>query len=437
MEQKIFPIQTATACQLKWSHSTVFLPSLKTASCHRVVQDKFDLETFDFHNTKEKLSARTTMLNGQWPGRGCEHCKSIEDAGGISDRILHLDFQGFRAPIELDHDPLAVAVTPRVLEIYFSNTCNLKCVYCVPEFSSQINQENKKFGPFLSNGVYLNSKPIPEEFTVATEKMFTWLNNNLCNLDKLYILGGEPFIQKETNRLLNLLSTKQLENLSLTIFSNLMIDHNKFKKQVDYLKLVQHSSKLKQINLVGSIDCWGTPAEYIRHGLDIKLFEENFLYLLKETDFVVNINSTLSPLSAGTLPALIEKINCWSTIRTVYWTIMKTGDKPYLHPSIFGSALLGNGLSTSLEMFNTFNDPEKIKYKEYFAGILREIQMSSASPARQIQLKTYLEELDRRRNTDYKTVFPWVEEQLKLVVDPEGVEPPTADFEDRNSIQLS
>ena len=143
MQQKIFPIKTATACQLKWSHSTVFLPSLKTASCHRVEQNYFDINTFDFHNTKEKLQARTEMLAGRWPGHGCEHCKNIEDSGGVSDRIVHLDFPGFRAPPELDHDLQAVNVTPRVLEIYFSNTCNLKCVYCVPQFSSQINQENK------------------------------------------------------------------------------------------------------------------------------------------------------------------------------------------------------------------------------------------------------------------------------------------------------
>ena len=56
MTEKYFPIKTDTACQLKWSHSTVFLTTLSTASCHRVEHNKFDLETFDFHNTKEKTS---------------------------------------------------------------------------------------------------------------------------------------------------------------------------------------------------------------------------------------------------------------------------------------------------------------------------------------------------------------------------------------------
>lgn len=437
MHYKTFPIKTATACQLKWNYSTVFLTTLKTASCHRVEPNSFDLESFDFHNTKEKLSARTDMLQGQWPGHGCEHCKNIEDAGGISDRIIHLDFPGFRAPVELDATPKEIRVTPRILEIYFSNICNLKCVYCTPKFSSQINQENKKHGPFYSNGVVVKSIDIPEEFSEATEKMFSWLDNNVHLLDKLHVLGGEPFIQKETQRLLNFLTTKKLPTLTLTIFSNLTIDHEKFKNYVALLKHVQQTSKLHQINIIGSLDCWGKPAEYIRNGLDLELFEKNFLYLLNETNFILNINSTISPLSAATLPDLIEKINQWSSIRNVYWTMMKTGDHPHLHPTIFGDKILSNGLTQALDQFNTFNDPEKIKYKEYFAGILREIEKSKPSKARQLQLRIYLEELDRRRNTKYTTTFPWIYEILNELADPEGLEPPTADFEDRNSIQLS
>lgn len=437
MNYKTFPIKTATACQLKWNHSTVFLPSLKTASCHRVEQDRFDLDSFDFHNTKEKLIARTQMLQGQWPGHGCEHCKNIEDAGGTSDRQLHLDFPGFRAPKELDKNPTAVHVTPRILEIYFSNICNLKCVYCTPEFSSQINQENKKHGMFYSDGVVINSIDLPDEFSAASEKMFSWLDQNLHQLDKLYILGGEPFIQKETGRLLALLGTKKLPNLSLTVFSNLTIDHEKFKHHIKKLQDVKINAKLHQINIIGSLDCWGDAAEYVRNGLDLELFERNFLYLLNETDFVLNINSALSPLTASTLPDLIDKINQWSTIRTVYWTMMKVGGRPYLHPAIFGDKILPNGLSQALNKFNTFDDPEKIKYKEYFAGILNEIEKSKPSKARQTQLKIYLTELDRRRDTDYRTVFPWISEILDGLADPEGFEPPTTDFEDRDSIQLS
>jgi len=414
MNQKIFPIKTATACQLKWSHSTVFLTRLTTASCHRVNTDKFDLDTFDFHNTPEKLQARSLMLEGKWPGHGCEHCKNIEDSGGASDRMLHLDFPGITAPPELNSDLTATRVTPRILEIYFSNVCNLKCVYCIPKFSSQINQENTKFGSFVKNGVRLPGKvEIPEEFALATDKMFEWLDKNIHSLNKLLILGGEPFIQKETKRLLDFIEQRQLPNLDLVLFSNLTIQHENFKKQIDQLQQIKITSNLNQINLIGSLDCWGPQAEYIRNGLDLKLFEKNFIYVLTNTDITLNINSALDPLTANTMPDLVSKINEWSKIRTVYWSLMKTGGRDFLHPTVFGPQVLSLGFQKAIDQFDDLGDIDKANYKNYFQGIVSEIRDSKPDIDLQRKLKTYLLELDRRRGTDYVSTFPALASLLK------------------------
>jgi len=402
---KKFPIETATACQLKWSHSTVFLTELKTSSCHRVQHDQFDLDTFNFHNTPSKLDDRQLMLDGKWPKRGCDHCKTIEDAGGTSDRMLHLDFYGYRAPPELDTNLTAVNVTPRQLEIYFSNTCNLKCIYCNPRFSSKINDENRKFGPtLLSNGVKLPGyTQLPEAVPVATNKMFDWLDTNIQTLDQLLVLGGEPFIQQETTRLINFLKERNLPNLNLVIFSNLTIEHNKF---VTYIEKLKNITSLNQITIIGSIDCWGPTAEYIRNGLDLALFDKNYTYLVENTSINLVINSCLSNLSIFEMPALAEKINQWSTIRTVYWSMMKLGTPKFLNPFIFGPTLANYGFNQSLDLFNPMDILEKISYKEYFKGIAKEFAKSSANVHTQQQLKTYLLELDRRRGTDYTKTFP-------------------------------
>lgn len=414
--QKVFPIKTETACQLKWSHSTVFLTKLSTASCHRVNLNKFDLETFDFHNTPEKIKARQMMLAGQWPGEGCEHCKHIEDAGGTSDRMLHLDFHGITAPPELDSDLSAVKVTPRMLEIYFSNTCNLKCVYCQAQFSSQINSEQRKFGPFEKNGIKIpGAEAIPEEFSEATDKLFNWLDSNIHSLHKLLILGGEPFIQKETHRLLDFLKGRQLPDLDLVIFSNLTIEHDKFKQYIDTLKQLELEVGLNQIQIVGSLDCWGEAAEYVRSGLDLDLFVKNFEYVLHNTRFVLSINSALGPLTIPTMPELVRHINKWNETRTVYWSLMKTASSGHFHPTIFGKDLLP-GFEQAIDEFKDFGDPEKSNYKEYFKGIALEIEQSSPNIKQQQRLKTYLTELDRRRNTDYTKTFPYIAELLRDVV---------------------
>jgi hypothetical protein len=44
MEQRYFPIKTATACQLKWNWSTLFLTTGTTSSCHRTFGGSIDPE---------------------------------------------------------------------------------------------------------------------------------------------------------------------------------------------------------------------------------------------------------------------------------------------------------------------------------------------------------------------------------------------------------
>jgi hypothetical protein len=130
---KYFPIKTATACQLKWTWSTLFLNDGTTSSCHRVGRHQVALEDFDnFHNTPIKIDQRNTMLEGKWPqplpymqdDEGCRYCQKIEEAGGQSDRMYHNQIPDLSPP-ELEYDPPATNVTPRILEVFLSNTCNL------------------------------------------------------------------------------------------------------------------------------------------------------------------------------------------------------------------------------------------------------------------------------------------------------------------------
>ena len=145
---KIFPIQTKTACLLKWAWSTIYLGQGTTSSCHRTDQSKIDPNNFaSFHNHPDKLAARKLMLNGEWPQAGCQYCEKIENAGGMSDRQyqLHESKNMEHIPKELFDNPTAIEVVPTILEIYFNNTCKLKCTYCGPEYSNLWADELKRF----------------------------------------------------------------------------------------------------------------------------------------------------------------------------------------------------------------------------------------------------------------------------------------------------
>jgi hypothetical protein len=418
MKSKPFPIKEGIPCQLKWNHSTVFLTMATTSSCHRVTHDPYEFKDnkMNFHNIKTKLEARTKMLEGEWPGRGCEHCKSTEDAGGHSDRMSHLDMQGVTAPKELEKDTTAVNVTPTQLEIYFSNTCNLKCIYCNSKFSSTIDNENRIHGPFgygfenpKGRSVWLYGKiEINPNIKEDTDKLFAWLEAHIHELNKVMILGGEPFLQKETERMVELLERTSNPNLTLVVFSNLTVDPLRVQEWLARMwRLVEHG-KLDNLQVVGSLDCWGPQAEYVRNGLDLKKYTENFEFILNKTNITPSINSALMALTIPTLPDLIVRLNKWSRIREVYWSGMKAGDhmRPYLNPTIFGKAIIGLGMSKAIDIFETNGDPIKEAQLNNLIGIKTECEKTEPNTWDQKMLKGYIEELDRRRGLDYKKLFP-------------------------------
>ena len=416
IEQKPFPIKTETACQLKWSHSTVFLTKGESSSCHRVNGTKIRND-FDFHNTPEKLKDREKMLKGQWPGRGCEHCKLIEEAGGTSDRMLHLNFPGLGPPPEVDAGDLtATKVTPRWLEIYFSNLCNLSCLYCGEHFSSQWESENKKHGHILeAMGLgYDKDTKWGKQADDLNAKMFEWLDENVHHLYNLMILGGEPFTQPQSDKLLDFLETRENPNLTLTFFSNLSIDHERMKKRFQRMQKLKDDGKLAEIHIIGSIDCWGPEVEYVRYGLDLEKFEKNFEYLVNETDVRLGINAAWMSLTTFTMPELIKKINRWSTHkRPVFFSLMQAAGERYVHPEIFGSKVLDWGYREAFELFETQGNNVKEGYKTYLEGILKKIERAEPDLDAQRNLHRYLTVLDNRRNTKYKDLFPLIYDELK------------------------
>ena len=427
MKSKPFPIKQGIPCQLKWNHSTVFLTMGTTASCHRVTHDPIQIVDgkINFHNIPQKLEARTKMLNGEWPGRGCEHCKLTEDAGGHSDRMNHLNMQGVYAPPELEQNINAVDVTPTQLEIYFSNTCNLKCIYCNSLFSSTIDNENRIHGEFRSGpvemfgkNVYIPGKTdVHPNMELLNIKLFEWLEENIQSLRKIIILGGEPFLQKETEKLIKFLEGNKNPQLDLVIFSNLTVDTVRVQNWLSRLWQLVEKNKLNNLQVVGSLDCWGPQAEYVRNGLDLKKYTSNFEFMLDQTKITLSVNSALMPLTVPTMPDLVVKVNEWSKKRKVYWSMMKAGDagRPYLNPTIFGDKILDLGINQSIEMFDTQSDPIKIGYLNNLKGIAQECKKTVPNLQTQKLLKIYLKEMDRRRNTNYELLFPSIASLLNQV----------------------
>jgi hypothetical protein len=402
-----FPIKTATACQSKWAWSTISLDHGTTSSCFRVEKLNLTPDNFEnFHNLPEKISDRERMLQGEWPDNNrCNYCKEIEIAGGYSDR-MHYNAIGGYTPKELKKDKLATTVTPKIVEVYYTNECNLACIYCNERCSSKIEAENDHYlgkdrqKPFHS--------PFKEELY---QKFLLWLKENIKDLQRLNLLGGETFIQhKLLNDVIAIINENPNPFLQLNIVSNFNAPKKYFYKYIDEIKKLYDSKKIGRFDLTCSVDCWGPQQEYIRSGLKLELLEEYLSYAAQQDEkwLYLGINSTITCMTIKTMPELLKKIKKYSGNRQIYHSFEIVIGKEFQNPKIFDYSFWKNDLDNIVKLMKG-NSFESIELAERMSGLQKMLQNNCKQDNEKItQLHTYLDELDRRRGTDWRTLFPYL-----------------------------
>jgi hypothetical protein len=419
-QKRIFPIKNDPACLLKWGWSSVYLNSGTTSSCHRTKKHIIDPDNFqEFHNHPEKIKERQLMLKGQWPGNGCEYCKKTEEAGGLSDRQFQLQVQkdpGLTAP-ELNVNEKETQVTPTMLEVYFNNTCNMACVYCGPHFSSLWEAEDKKFGVIEDEYTKYTYSVKNSQHNQHYDKMCSDLWKYLETQDRYkilkryHILGGEPFLMKELDDSIEFWSIHANPDLVFSLITNLNIPHKLFLSYMDRFQSLVESGKIWKLQITGSLDCWGPEQEYARYGLDLKQWQQNFEYLLDKKWVTLSINSALSALTIKKLPELIEKINEWNTARAGLEPIILSFNWTQRddNPMIFGPGVFDKPLEKALQCLQVNSEYAQNVY-DSLEGILKTINTQQKNPDKILKLKKYLDLLDARRGTDWKQIFPWLDE---------------------------
>jgi len=417
LPHRVFPVQSKTSCQLKWTWSTLFLSNGTTASCHRTNHHRFDTESFDFHNTEIKLHDRSKMLEGSWPDNGCDYCKNIEKVGGQSDRLTNLDMQGVHAPPEIDIDPRAIKVTPRIVEVYFDNVCNLKCLYCGPYFSSLWDAENKKYGTFRKNGLVISDKYTKDpDFENNKQKLFAWLESNCHHLTNFNILGGEPLFQKEFDQCLSFFDKFPAPHLNLQIYTNLHASEDKINSTIRTIKKLIDQGKIQQFTVTASLDCWGPEQEYVRFPLNLATWKRNFEILLSHDWIRLVVGSTITPLTIRTLPDLVCQLNEWRNIRPVYHYFNSVNNPSYMFIDIFGDLFMPD-FEKALSLMPQDDIDQKNTYR-YLQGIALQSSDNPVNHSEVLKLKTFLDEMDSRRSTEWPEVFPWLYTMFQQILSP-------------------
>jgi molybdenum cofactor biosynthesis enzyme MoaA len=136
---------------------------------------------------------------------GCELCQVHVDAGDGASAYLHV-FDAL-APTSSEPD------WPQQLELALSNACNLQCVMCNGDLSSAIRVHRE------------GRAALPE---VYGEAFFDELDDFLPHLQSVVFLGGEPFLGKETLRVMD-----RLIQLGLTPRCHVTTNGTQWNKRVE------------------------------------------------------------------------------------------------------------------------------------------------------------------------------------------------------------
>ena len=425
-------------CLAKWQQVSLHLTTGHNNSCYHPPVHAVDLDDIKqnpsaLHNTDYKKQQRIMMLRGERP-KECSYCWAIEDAGNLSDR----QYRSAEPWAIKDYDSIKQMrghedVIPSYVEVNFSNLCNLRCSYCSPQFSSSWGAEVADLGAFPTVPAHNDPnyfkgarRPIPiKEANPYVDAFWAWWPELYPKLEHFRMTGGEPLMDPNTYRVFDYVLANPKPDLHLNVTSNFSQDQRIFHKYLNYVKALCDGDNLEHFMQYVSVDSWGAPAEYARHGLDFELMWDNVLRYMQELPrknsltFII----TMHNLSLTGLQTLLEQIlqlrkQFSNTYQRVWF------DTPYLRQPYWQSLqILPNEYSKyinhSIEFMQA--NPETVAdrfhgFKDYEIQRLQRVRDWMLTPATrdvkqdQANFYKFFNAHDSRRGTDFLKTFPDMKE---------------------------
>lgn len=203
-------------------------------------EEKYTIDKFSFNEWRNS-DFYQGIIEQQKRGwhKGCEGCRKAEDTGNRSMRKIFGSYlTGNAGDIEF-------------IEISLSRECNLACRMCGPFASStwqnMVIENEEELKDFF--------RPQRKQTPVDVKSLFEGLD--LSKINRIKLLGGEPFITPQTKDFFEYLdSNNLLENITFMTNTNVTF----FPK-----KLVKYLEKIKNASISISIDGFEENNDYVRH----------------------------------------------------------------------------------------------------------------------------------------------------------------------------
>jgi MoaA/NifB/PqqE/SkfB family radical SAM enzyme len=335
------------ACIVPWSMLAVGPDGRMTFCCDvtkPLVVDGRDASVYrdsieTVWNAAELVAVRTEMARGGRP-EACASCWKREDAGGVSRRLLLNEaYSNMGGELELATLPQRGADTAFRLEgrpdwfiLELGNVCNLKCRTCHPLFSSRIAQDPVHSawalgGSDAKNGATrLSLKPdnTPAWFqdVGAMADMVAGSGNGNGNGNAiLSLMGGEPFLIKNTWRLLRALVERGEAHRFLVGLAT-----NGQQQSRELAELAPH---FRGFGLSVSVDGHGRLYEYLRHGANWATLVDNLRWYREVAKVHVSVVPTFQNGNALDIVTLLHFLD-EQGLNVSYNVVV---DPPYLRPA--------------------------------------------------------------------------------------------------------
>ena len=233
---------------------------------------------------------RQHILDGKWHPL-CEQCKRQEKQGVRSER--QSTYTNAIRNLELTNSTFKL----ERIDLRWSNTCNLSCVYCYEGFSS-------KWASI--KGIAFNDVKKTGE-----NSLFNLIKENTETINIVMLLGGEPLLQKQNSTLIDLLPKVGfycLTNLSVPMRTNPIAQ-----------KLITRTANS---SFGVSIETVRDKFEYVRRNSSWDLLVDNVKYF-KEIQQPLEAHSLYSIYSFFNLIEFYDFIT-ENNFKNVFWNLLES-----------------------------------------------------------------------------------------------------------------
>jgi len=279
-----------TFCALAWT-SIGMNPSGRVRACGRSAVNLAnpslkEMTITSAWNSDFYKQLRLDMLNGV-RNPNCTKCHEQEDLGGYSKRLQindlarPLSFNDFKDMTNVDG---STSTKPSIIDIRVGNICNLKCIHCWTGNSSKWYQDKILLDKYENT---INYK-IDNDWISEKSSIWQYVRDNFDTIDKLNILGGEPFASKEHNQLIDwMIDNKKLDITLCYVTNGTLLTPD----------IIDKLNQFKHVELGISMDGIYDRAEFLRFptkwdelNTNLSYVNKNFKYFAYFLYTVYNMN---------------------------------------------------------------------------------------------------------------------------------------------------